>query len=133
MRYAPVSLVALMLIGAPAAAQQTQFDSKKFFEELSSRGVSMPANFDAKRFFDELSSRGVSASKPLDAKAFFEELSSRGVAVPSHFDSKKFFDEIEAKGVAMPCRSVANSGHHRAWRYRSGAAHDSVNDTIPAC
>ena len=97
-----LACITLTLSASTSGAQQGGFDSKKFFDELSARGVSVESSFDSKAFFDQLSSRGVSETKPLDAKAFFEELSSRGVSVPSHFDSKKFFDEIQAKGVAAP-------------------------------
>ena len=38
----------------------TTFDGKTFFEELSSRGVKMPAGFDGDKFFAEIASRGVS-------------------------------------------------------------------------
>src|SRR5688572_19660802 len=96
----------LALSAGTGAAQQAGFDSKAFFDELQTRGVSVSSNFDSKAFFDQLSARGVSDAKSLDAKAFFDELSARGVSVPSDFDSKKFFGEIQAKGVAAPSMVV---------------------------
>jgi len=94
--------ITLALSAGIGAAQQSSFDSKTFFDELQTRGVSVSANFDSKTFFDDLSTKGVSASKPLDAKEFFDELSARGVSVPGNFDRQKFFSELQAKGVAAP-------------------------------
>ncbi|MGE5510263.1 MAG: hypothetical protein ACM31O_03310 [Bacteroidota bacterium] len=99
---------ALALAMGPAAAQQSSFDSKKFFDKLQAEGVSMSTDFDAKRFFDKLQAEGVSDSRPLDAKTFFDKLQAEGVSVPSGFDRKKFFDTIEAQGVAAPSMVAPN-------------------------
>jgi len=83
------------------AQQNAPFDGKKFFDEIASRGVSMPAGFDGKKFFDDISDRATQ-NKQFDGKAFFDELSSRGVKLPAGFDGNKFFEEIASRGVSMP-------------------------------
>ncbi len=77
------------------AQQKAPFDGKKFFDEIASRGVSMPAGF------DDISDRATQ-NKQFDGKAFFDELSSRGVKLPAGFDGNKFFEEIASRGVSMP-------------------------------
>jgi hypothetical protein len=94
-------LLGAVLISQPVFAQSSDFDKKKFFEELSTRGVKTET-FDADKFFADLNARGVTASNRMDADKFFEELAARGVATPSGFDRKKFFEDIAAKGVKAP-------------------------------
>lgn len=84
------------------AQQKAPFDGKKFFDEVASRGVAMPAGFDAKKFFDEIATRASSSKSPFDGRAFFEELTNRGVKMPAGFDGNKFFEEIASRGVSMP-------------------------------
>ena len=75
---------AICLVASGLAQAQTAagaFDGKKFFEEISSRGVNSKAPIDARKFFEELSSRGVN-TQGIDPNKFFEELSSRGVKMP---------------------------------------------------
>ncbi|MFZ1104690.1 MAG: hypothetical protein WAN86_17875, partial [Hyphomicrobiaceae bacterium] len=57
MKLAVGGVVGLLAVAGVGFAE-TAFDSKKFFEELESRGANMPANFDGKKFFEELESRG---------------------------------------------------------------------------
>jgi hypothetical protein len=91
--------IGAMVMTQPLLAQGT--DSKKFFEELSTRGVKTES-LDADKFFAELAARGVSSSNRMDADKFFEELAARGVSTPPDFDRKKFFDELAARGVKAP-------------------------------
>jgi hypothetical protein len=58
MKLAAGGIVGLLAI-AGGALGQSAFDSKKFFEELQSRGANMPANFDGREFFEELNRQGV--------------------------------------------------------------------------
>jgi secreted PhoX family phosphatase len=107
MRKAFLTVASAVALGAltalsPALAQKAEFDSKKFFDELSARSVSMPKGFDGKKFFDDLSATSVSSGKKFDAATFFEELKSRGVKVPASFDGAKFFADIASTGSAMP-------------------------------
>ena len=71
--------IGAMVMTQPLLAQGT--DSKKFFEELSTRGVKTES-LDADKFFAELAARGVSSSNRMDADKFFEELAARGVSTP---------------------------------------------------
>jgi hypothetical protein len=98
MSLATAGVVGMLSFGTAFAAD---FDSKKFFDELSAKGVNT-ANLDSKKFFDELSSKGVNSTNRIDSKKFFDELSSKGVKMPANFDSKKFFDELSSKGVSAP-------------------------------
>ncbi len=107
MRKAIITLTTATAIGLLAsisianAQQKVPFDGKKFFDEIASRGVSMPAGFDGKKFFDDIANMATQ-NKQFDGKAFFDELSSRGVKLPAAFDGNKFFEEISSRGVAMP-------------------------------
>jgi hypothetical protein len=67
MKLAAGGILGLLSI-AGGALGQSAFDSKKFFEELQSRGANMPANFDGKKFFEELESRGASMPQMVDMK-----------------------------------------------------------------
>lgn len=100
-----ICLVAAGLAQAQSAAGA--FDGKKFFEEISSRGVNTKG-LDANKFFEELASRGVSSRAPIDAKKFFDELSSRGVNTQG-IDPNKFFEELSSRGVKMPDMMVVKS------------------------
>jgi hypothetical protein len=91
-----------LLAVAGVALAQSAFDSKRFFEELESRGANMPAAFDGEKFFEELQRRGYSSSNRLDTQRFFEELQSRGANMPANFDGKEFFEELSRRGVSMP-------------------------------
>jgi hypothetical protein len=91
--------IAAMVISQPLLAQGTDF--KKFFEELSARGVKT-GSLDADKFFAELAARGVSSSNRMTVDKFFEELAARGVTTPTGFDRKKFFEELAARGVKTP-------------------------------
>jgi hypothetical protein len=104
MRKATLTLAAAMAFGmlATLAIAQTQFDPKKFFDELQARSVKMPAGFDGKKFFDDLSATSVSSGKKFNASSFFQELESRGVSMPAGFDRNKFFSDIASTGAAMP-------------------------------
>jgi hypothetical protein len=77
--------IGAMAMSLPLLAQST--DSKKFFEELSNRGVKADT-LDADKFFAELSARGVSSGSPMKADKFFEELAARCVSTPADFDKK---------------------------------------------
>src|SRR4029079_17867349 len=61
--------IAAMVISQPLLAQGTDF--KKFFEELSARGVKT-GSLDADKFFAELAARGVSSSNRMTVDKFFE-------------------------------------------------------------
>jgi hypothetical protein len=61
MKLAAGGIVGLLAV-AGGALGQSAFDSKKFFEELESRGANMPAAFDGQQFFEELQRRGYSSS-----------------------------------------------------------------------
>jgi hypothetical protein len=101
-QHAIASVLAIMLISLPAAAQQTPSEGKQFFDELQTRGVRVPSGFDYGTFIRDIEAQSRRTSKPINVQSFFEELSARGVWVPSPFDGRKFFDEVEAKGVAVP-------------------------------
>ena len=100
-----ICLVASGLAQAQSAAGT--FDGKKFFEEISSKGVNTKG-LDASKFFEELASKGVSSKAPIDPKKFFEELSSRGVNTQG-IDANKFFEELSSRGVKMPDMMVVKS------------------------
>jgi hypothetical protein len=106
MRKVATTLVTAGMVGLLAAAGaahgQSSFDSKKFWEELQSRGASMPADFDGRKFFEELERKGFNSSNRIDSKKFFEELQSRGASVPANFDGKQFFEELQRKGFSAP-------------------------------
>ena len=101
MKLAVGGVVGLLAVAGVALAE-TAFDSKKFFEELQSRGVNMPANFDGQEFFEELQRRGFSSNNPIDQKRFFEELQSRGTNMPANFDGKAFFEQFDRRRSACP-------------------------------
>src|SRR5215510_2277882 len=92
----------VLLAVAGTAWAQSSFDSKKFWEELESRGASAPADFDGKAFFEELQRRGFSSNNRIGATKCFEELESRGVNMPANFDGKAFFEELQRKGFSAP-------------------------------
>lgn len=85
---------------SPAAIAQG-FDNKKFFNEMSSRGVST-GTLDPDRFFEEMRATGASAQNRLDPDRFFEELQARGASTPAGFDSRRFFDDLAATGAKAP-------------------------------
>lgn len=89
----------VILVGQHAVAQG--FDGKKFFNELSSRGVST-GTLDPDRFFEEMRATGASSQKRLDPDKFFQELQARGASTPAGFDSRRFFDELAATGARAP-------------------------------
>ena len=94
-----VMAAALGLSALSGIAQAAEpFDGKKFFDELSSRGIKAPAGFDGKKFFEEQQARGYGEKNKLDGKAFFDELSSRGVKFPEGFDGKKFWADQQRQG-----------------------------------
>lgn len=93
--------VALLAVAGTAWAQSA-FDSKKFWEELESRGAKTPGNFDGNAFFEELQRRGFSSSNRIGAKQFFDELQSRGVNMPANFDGRAFFEELQRRGFSEP-------------------------------
>lgn len=98
-----VTAGALCLLTAGMAHAQSSagaFDGRKFFEELSARGVNT-TSLDPDKFFAELSARAVKSNAPIDPKKFFEELAARGVNTQG-FDPNKFFEELSARGVKMP-------------------------------
>jgi hypothetical protein len=99
---AAASAVVGLLAVAGVALAQSAFDSKKFFEELESRGANMPAAFDGQKFFEELQRRGYSSTNRIDSQKFFEELQSRGANMPTNFDGREFFEELSRKGFSMP-------------------------------
>lgn len=105
MQKSPIRLAfaAICLLAAGLAQAQPApgaFDGKKFFEEISAKGVNTKG-LDANKFFEELAAKGVSSKAPIDPKGFFEELSSRGVNTQG-VDANKFFEELSARGVKMP-------------------------------
>jgi hypothetical protein len=67
MKLAAGGIVGLLAV-AGGALGQSAFDSKKFFEELQSRGANMPANFDGREFFEELNRKGFSMPQMVDMK-----------------------------------------------------------------
>ena len=85
---------------SPAAIAQG-FDNKKFFNEMTSRGVST-GTLDADKFFEEMRATGASAQNRLDPEKFFQELQVRGASTPAGFDSRRFFDELAATGAKAP-------------------------------
>jgi hypothetical protein len=98
-RICAISAVSVALLGPAAVAQG--FDGKKFFEELSSRGVST-GTLDPERFFEELRATGASSQNRLDPEAFFKELQMRGASMPVNFDARRFFDDLAATGASAP-------------------------------
>ena len=100
LKLALAAAIGLAALGGPANAQQTteNFDGKKFFEELQSRGFKAPADFDGKKFFEEVTTRGYNSANKFDGKKFFEELQSRGFSAPANFDGKKFWEEQSRQG-----------------------------------
>jgi hypothetical protein len=87
------------VLGSAAVAQE--FDNKKFFNELSSRGVST-GTLDPDKFFEEMRATGASAQAPFSAEKFFDELQARGASTPVGFDARRFFDELAATGAKAP-------------------------------
>jgi len=85
---------------SPAAIAQG-FDNKKFFNEMTSRGVST-GTLDADKFFEEMRATGASAQNRLDPEKFFQELQVRGASTPAGFDSRRFFDDLAATGAKAP-------------------------------
>lgn len=107
-RLALAGAICLMASGlAQAQTAAGAFDGKKFFEELSSRGVNTKG-LDAGKFFEELASKAVSSKALIDPQKFFEELASRGVNTQG-FDANKFFQELSSRGVKMPDMMVVKS------------------------
>lgn len=89
-----------MSILSPAAIAQG-FDNKKFFNEMTSRGVST-GTLDPDKFFEEMRATGASAQNRLDPDKFFQELQARGASTPANFDSRRFFDDLAATGAKAP-------------------------------
>jgi len=107
-RFVTAGAICLSSIGLAYAQGGTgAFDGRKFFEELSARGVKTTA-LDPDKFFAELSARAVKSNAPIDPKMFFEELAARGVNTQG-FDPNKFFEELSARGVKMPEMMAAKS------------------------
>lgn len=98
-RMCAIGALSLAVLGPAAVAQG--FDGKKFFDELSTRGVST-GTLDPERFFEELRATGASAQNRLDPEAFFKELQMRGASMPVNFDARRFFDELAATGASAP-------------------------------
>jgi len=105
------SLVSLATAGAfatlialtPAFAQpDAGFDSKKFFDELGTRSVSMPQGFDSKKFFDELNTKSVNTARSSTRRLSSTSCQSRGVKMPAGFDGKKFFSDIASTARNAP-------------------------------
>jgi len=89
-----------MAVLSPAAIAQG-FDNKKFFNEMTSRGVST-GKLDPDKFFEEMRATGASAQNRLDPEKFFQELQARGASTPAGFDSRRFFDDLAATGAKAP-------------------------------
>lgn len=87
------------ILGQAAVAQD--FDNKKFFNELSSRGVST-GTLDPDKFFEEMRATGASAQAPFSPERFFQELQARGASTPANFDARRFFDDLAATGAKAP-------------------------------
>lgn len=98
-RMSSVAALSMTLLGQTAFAQS--FDNKKFFNELSSRGVSV-SKVDPDRFFEEMRLTGASAQNRLDPDKFFAELQARGASMPAGFNSRAFFDDLAARGASAP-------------------------------
>ncbi len=98
-RVCAAGAVGLAVLGQPAFAQG--FDGKKFFNELSTRGVNT-GTLDPERFFEELRATGASAQNRLDPETFFKELQMRGASMPVNFDARRFFDDLAATGASAP-------------------------------
>lgn len=108
LRLALAGMMCLIAAGlAQAQPASGAFDGKKFFEELSSRGVNTKG-LDANKFFEELAAKSVSSKAPIDPRTFFEELASRGVNTKG-FEPNKFFEELSARGVKMPDMMVVKN------------------------
>jgi len=97
--------LSVAVLGSAAVAQE--FDNKKFFNELASRGVST-GTLDPDKFFEEMRATGASAQAPFSPEKFFEELQARGASTPANFDARRFFDELAATGAKAP--DIVNSG-----------------------
>jgi len=91
----------IALLSLSTASAQSDFDSKKFFEELQLRGVKTQG-IDPEKFFEELRMTGASAQSPLDPEAFWRELATRGASAPANFDARRFFDDLATTGAKAP-------------------------------
>jgi hypothetical protein len=98
-RICAVGILGLAVL-APAAFAQG-FDSKKFFNDMESRGVNT-GTLDPETFFEELRATGASTQNRLDPEAFFKELQVRGASMPANFDARRFFDDLAATGASAP-------------------------------
>jgi hypothetical protein len=92
-------VLSVTVLGQTAMAQG--FDNKKFFNEMSSRGVST-GTLDPDKFFEEMRATGASAQNQFSPEKFFDELQARGASTPAGFDSRRFFDELAATGAKAP-------------------------------
>ncbi len=99
MRIVTAGAMGVAILGQAAVAQG--FDNKKFFNEMTSRGVST-GTLDADKFFEEMRATGASSQNRLDPEKFFQELQARGASTPVGFDSRRFFDELAATGAKAP-------------------------------
>ncbi len=99
MQMCAAGVLGMAILGQTAVAQE--FDNKKFFNEMSSRGVST-GTLDPEKFFEEMRATGASAQNRLDPEKFFQELQARGASTPVGFDARRFFDELAATGAKAP-------------------------------
>ncbi len=98
-KLAVASAIGLLSFGSAHA--QSDFNNKKFFEELQLRGVKTQG-IDADKFFEELRLTGASAQAPLEPEAFWRELATRGASAPANFDARRFFDDLATTGAKAP-------------------------------
>jgi hypothetical protein len=67
-KIAIAAAIGFLTFGGGASAQgKAEFDARKFFEEIDSRGVNTKG-IDGNKFFEEISSRGVSSKEMFDGK-----------------------------------------------------------------
>ena len=98
-KLAVASAIGLLSFGGAQA--QSDFDSKKFFNEMQTRGVNTHG-IDPEKFFEELRLTGASAQAPLEPEAFWRELATRGASAPANFDARRFFDDLATTGAKAP-------------------------------
>jgi hypothetical protein len=91
--------IALATVTSLANAQSSNFDSRRFWDQLQKTGASMPAAFDGQKFFDELQKTGASAT--FSPRQFFDELQKTGAKLPATFDPQKFFEDLEKENAAQ--------------------------------